>query len=246
MNDLFEGVTSWIAETYDGLCSEIGAGIQEKDASRVMVNALLVVGFTGGMSAVVVGVCALAAYFWEWLIIPAIIVAFVIHHVKKGKSIISNPDTEVEILTIDQDADEVHEDLTMCVCSALIDVSDNTPVRRPRDPQSIQTSRESQWRIEGGIAYHQFEVDTSNPLNAGVIAQFQEDLQKKVNRYAKAYPLLLRNGHAPFVYAVKNGGNYLLVEVVLQTERALPRIEQRRRELIKRRQRMADADDRDF
>ena len=58
MNDLFEGVTSWIAETYDGLCSEIGAGIQEKDASRVMVNALLVVGFTGGMSAVVVGVCA--------------------------------------------------------------------------------------------------------------------------------------------------------------------------------------------
>ena len=52
MNDLFEGVTSWIAETYDGLCSEIGAGIQEKDASRVMVNALLVVGFTGGMSAV--------------------------------------------------------------------------------------------------------------------------------------------------------------------------------------------------
>jgi hypothetical protein len=89
-------------------------------------------------------------------------------------------------------------------------------------------------------------VDTSNPLNAGVIAQFQEDLQKKVNRYAKAYPLLLRNGHAPFVYAVKNGGNYLLVEVVLQTERALPRIEQRRRELIKRRQRMADADDRDF
>ena len=78
MNDLFEGVTSWIAETYDGLCSEIGAGIQEKDASRVMVNALLVVGFTGGMSAVVVGVCALAAYFWEWLIIPAIIVAFVI------------------------------------------------------------------------------------------------------------------------------------------------------------------------
>ena len=68
MNDLFEGVTSWIAETYDGLCSEIGAGIQEKDASRVMVNALLVVGFTGGMSAVVVGVCALAAYFWEWLI----------------------------------------------------------------------------------------------------------------------------------------------------------------------------------
>ena len=242
MNDLFEGVTSWIAETYDGLCSEIGAGIQEKDASRVMVNALLVVGFTGGMSAVVVGVCALAAYFWEWLIIPAIIVAFVIHHVKKGKSIISNPDTEVEIATIDQ----VHEDLTMCVCSALIDVSDNTPVRRPRDPQSIQTSRESQWRIEGGIAYHQFEVDTSNPLNAGVIAQFQEDLQKKVNRYAKAYPLLLRNGHAPFVYAVKNGGNYLLVEVVLQTERALPRIEQRRRELIKRRQRMADADDRDF
>ena len=143
MNDLFEGVTSWIAETYDGLCSEIGAGIQEKDASRVMVNALLVVGFTGGMSAVVVGVCALAAYFWEWLIIPAIIVAFVIHHVKKGKSIISNPDTEVEIATIDQDADEVHEDLTMCVCSALIDVSDNTPVRRPRDPQSIQTSRES-------------------------------------------------------------------------------------------------------
>ena len=246
MNDLFEGVTSWIAETYDGLCSEIGAGIQEKDASRVMVNALLVVGFTGGMSAVVVGVCALAAYFWEWLIIPAIIVAFVIHHVKKGKSIISNPDTEVEIATIDQDADEVHEDLTMCVCSALIDVSDNTPVHRPRDPQSIQTSRESQWRIEGGIAYHQFEVDTSNPLNAGVIAQFQEDLQKKVNRYAKAYPLLLRNGHAPFVYAVKNGGNYLLVEVVLQTERALPRIEQRRRELIKRRQRMADADDRDF
>ena len=74
----------------------------------------------------------------------AIIVAFVIHHVKKGKSIISNPDTEVEIATIDQDADEVHEDLTMCVCSALIDVSDNTPVRRPRDPQSIQTSRESQ------------------------------------------------------------------------------------------------------
>lgn len=246
MNDLLEGMTSWIAETYDDLCSEIGAGIQEKDASRVMVNTLLVVGFTGGISAVVVGVCALAAYFWEWTLVLTIIVAFVIHHVKKGKSIISDPDTEVEIQEIDQEADEVHEDLTMCVCSALIDVSDNAPVRRPRDPHSIQTSRESQWRIEGGIAYHQFEVDTSNPLNAGVIAQFQEDLQKKVNRYAKAYPLLLRNGHAPFVYAVKNGGNYLLVEVVLQTEKALPKIEQRRRELIKRRQRMADADDRDF
>ena len=163
MNDLFEGVTSWIAETYDGLCSEIGAGIQEKDASRVMVNALLVVGFTGGMSAVVVGVCALAAYFWEWLIIPAIIVAFVIHHVKKGKSIISNPDTEVEIATIDQDADEVHEDLTMCVCSALIDVS---TIRLSAVPVTRSPSDEpgEPVRIEGGIAYHQFEVDTSNPL----------------------------------------------------------------------------------
>ena len=246
MSNLFKALTSWIAEVYDGLCSEIGTGIQEKDAARVVVNILLTVGFTGGMSAVVVGVCALAAYFWEWLIIPAIIVAFVIHHVKKADPIISDPYTEVEIQEIDQEADEVHEDLTMCVCSALIDVSDNAPVRRPRDPQSIQTSRESQWRIEGGIAYHQFEVDTSNPLNAGVIAQFQENLQKKVNRYAKAYVLLLRNGHAPFVYAVKNGGNYLLIEVVLQTDKALPKIEQRRRELIKRRQRMADADDRDF
>lgn len=74
-------------------------------------------------------------------------------------------DDPVEVEYAKQEAEELHDDLGELLFNAVVDTSENTPLKRPRDTASIETGREKPYTMEGMMAVHQYSVDTDTPLN---------------------------------------------------------------------------------
>ena len=72
------------------------------------------------------------------------------------------------------------------------------------------------------------------------------ELQRHINQRSKRHPLLLRDGHAPVVYDMKDNGPYVVFEVVLYSENYKGKIEARRKARIARQQKQGDINDQDF
>lgn len=155
-------------------------------------------------------------------------------------------DNSVEKEYAEQEAAELHEDLSELIYEAAVDASESTPLQRPRDAAGIETGREKPYRMDGVMAIHQFNVDTSGPLSMNERDIIIADLQRHINQRGKAYPQLCRNGYAPVVMGIKDNGNYVMLEVVLYSERHKDNIKARRKARIARQQKVADTHDKDF
>lgn len=155
-------------------------------------------------------------------------------------------DDPVEVEYAKQEAEEVHEDLAELIFAAVVDTSENTPLKRPRDVDGIETGREKPYYMEGMMAVHQFSVDVSAPLEKADKDLAIRELQRHINQRSKRHPLLLRDGHAPVVYDMKDNGPYVVFEVVLYSENYKGKIEARRKARIARQQKQGDINDQDF
>ena len=116
----------------------------------------------------------------------------------------------------------------------MAETADYTPLQRPRDVYTIETSREKQFRMDGAMAVHQFEADFSGTLDRSKLDSLFRDVQRRMSKHARRYPLLMRNGHPPVLYDVKDNGNFLVLEVVLYSEDYSGKIEARKRARIER------------
>lgn len=140
--------------------------------------------------------------------------------------------TTVELA--EQEAQEVHDELRMLVYNALAEAAEYTLLQRPRDIYAIETSREKPYRMDGVMAVHQFEADYSGTLDRSKLDSLSRDIQRRIDKHARCYPLLMRDGHSPVLYDVKDNGNFLVLEVVLYSEDYSGKIEARKRARIER------------
>lgn len=152
----------------------------------------------------------------------------------------------VEVEAAEAEADELHDDLGGLVYEAVVDASENIPLKRPRDPAGIETGRDIPYHMDGAMAIHQFNIDTSRPLSMSDREIIVDDLQRHINQRGSAYPQLCRDGYAPIIHNIKDNGNFILVEVVLYSERYKDKIRARRKARIAHKQKMADTNDKDF
>lgn len=145
-----------------------------------------------------------------------------------------------------QEAGELHEDLGELIFNAVLDTSENVPFKQPRDAASIETGRETPYSVDGIMAVHQYIVDIDKSLNRSSEDFAVRQLQRHVNQRGKRYPQLCRDGLAPVIYDIKNHGDYVLVEVVLYSEKYKKKIEARRKARIARQKMMGDSYDQDY
>ena len=148
----------------------------------------------------------------------------------------------VEVEYAEQEAAELHDDLGELLYNAVVDTSENTPITRPRDAASIETGKEKPYRSDGIMMIHQFSIDTETPLDRAGEDLALRELQRHTNQRAKRYPQLCRDGLPPVIYDIKNNGNFIILEVVLYSEKYKSKIEARRKARIARQQRQDEGD----
>lgn len=153
--------------------------------------------------------------------------------------------TPVDIAMAKEDAEIDHDDLRNLVFNAIVDTSESTSLKRPSDEYRIETSRDKPYHLEDALAIHQFEVDVDAPVDRIERDKIWGCIQTHINRRARRYSNLVKDGHVPVVYDVKNGGGFLIVEVVLYSEKYKDKIERRRKARFTRQQRAVDTYDPD-
>ena len=171
----------------------------------------------------------IAAYWWKK---------------KHSKPIITDGEKEnpVEVEYAEQEAAELHDDLSELIFNAVVDTSENSPLIRPRDSASIETGRDKPYSMDGIMAVHQYSVDIDTPLDKASGDLIMRELQRHTNQRGKRYPQLCRDGLPPIIYDVKNNGNFIIVEVVMYSEKYKGKIEARRKARIARQQRQDEGD----
>lgn len=94
MKNLFSAIIELIAGVLENLLFEVGEGVRNRDVVRILSNALLLIAaFVFGTILFLI-VLGLVWKFWEWLIIPAILVAALVHYLKKDEEIAPPPQTK--------------------------------------------------------------------------------------------------------------------------------------------------------
>ena len=155
-------------------------------------------------------------------------------------------DDPVDVEYAEQEAAELHEEVCELTYEATVDTSENTPLKRSQGSAGIETGREKPYTMDGTMAIHQFSVDTDTPLDKAGEALVLRELQRHMNQRGKRYPHLCREGRAPIIFDLKNNGNFVIIEVVLYSEKYKGKIEARRKARIARQQQTGDTYDRDF
>lgn len=156
---------------------------------------------------------------------------------KFPKSFTDNKEVDpVEVGYAEQEAEELHDDLRELIFNAVLDAAESTPFHSPRDAAGIEIGREKPYRMDGTMAIHQFCIDIDGKYSAVQEGEILTSLQRHINQRAKSYPQLCRGGYAPFIYAFKNNGNFVIIEIVLFSDNYKEKIKNRRYAHIARRQ----------
>lgn len=245
MLKLLSVILSVIVGAFNTCGENIAMGIEDRNGKQIAAYcgllALLVVACVAGT----LGLLYLAYCFW-WVILAVYIAGAGLYALLHPAESAQEDINEVDLIMAEEDAKEVHPELRSLAYHATIDTSNNTPIIYPRDEFGIESSREKPFYLDGSITVHQFELDYNGTIEPGQLDNIIRDLQRQFNKYAPRYPLLIRDGHPPVVYDLKNTGNFLILEVILYSESAKDKIEARRRARINRQLKMGEIYDRDF
>ena len=216
---------------------KITTGLGEENVPQVLLNVIaLVLPFGIGLFAGIVLVRFVIDHL-QLFILGAFVAAAIYSAILKflGVDIDDGSGTDSTAVELaEQEAQEVHDDLSVLVYNAVSEAAEYTPLQRPRDVYSIETSRDKPYRMDGTMAVHQFEADFSGTLDRSKLDSLFKDVQRRLNKHARRYPLLIRNGHPPVLFDIKDNGSFLLLEIVLYSENYSGKIEARRRARIER------------
>lgn len=152
----------------------------------------------------------------------------------------------VDEVIAEEDAEDDHEQLRPCVFNAIVGASENTPFHRPRDEYTIETGRDTHFSMDGLDAVHEFEIDYDGTLDSSMIDYAIREIQRGLNKHAPRWPLIIREGHPPLVYDLKDTGNFLILEVILYSSTAEEKVKARRKARIARQQRQETIIDSDY
>lgn len=216
---------------------EISTGLEEENVPQVIINSIvLILAFGIGLFASIFLVRFIITHL-HLFIIGAFLASALYSVSCKFLGIDVDDGSGIDSSTIElaeQEAQEVHEELRELVYNAVAEAAEYTPLQRPRDVYSIETSREKPYRMDGAMAVHQFEADFSGTLDRSKLDSLFRDVQRRINKHARRYPGLVRDGHPPILYDIKDNGSFLLLEVVLYAKDHSGKIEARKRARIER------------
>lgn len=243
---LFHSALKFVKSKTCEKIDEISNGLDEKDALRVVLNVgrlVLPYGITLLTGIALFKLIAkkihvlLSGIFLATALYSAVL-KFLGVEIDDGSS-----EDSVSITLAEQEAEEVHEDLLILAYNAVAETSEYMPIRRPRDMYGIETSREKPYRMEGVMAVHQFEIDCDHEIDRETRDKLIRELQRHTNQQSRRYPSLIREGYPPIVYDVKRNGNFLLLEMVLYSQRYSEKIEARKRARVENAHRQERIDD---
>ena len=225
---------------------EISTGLEEENGLRAALNSgILILQFGIGLFVSIV-LLRFVIHHFHLFIIGAFVAAALYSAVLKFLGVDIDDGSGMDSTAVElaeQEAQEVHEELRDLVYNALAEAADYTPLQRPRDIYSIETSREKPYRMDGVMAVHQFEADFSGTIDHPKLDSLFRDVQRRINKHARRYPLLMRNGHPPALLDIKDNGSFILLEVVLFSEDSKGKIEARKRARIERQHSQERVDD---
>lgn len=234
---LFHSTLEFVKSKTCEKIDEIATGLDKKDGLRVVLNAGMLVLSYGITLLTGIALFKLIAKKIHVLLSGIFLAMALYSAVLKflGVDIDNgNGEDSVSITLAEQEAEEVHEDLLILAYNAVAETSEHMPIHRPRDMYGIETSREKPYRMEGTMAVHQFEIDCNHEIDRETRDKLIRELQRHINKHARRYPGLVRDGHPPILYDIKDNGNFLLVEIVLYSEKHSGKIEARKRVRIER------------
>ena len=161
---------------------------------------------------------------------------------ENGKDDVKELD-EIEVEENRQTAEEDDEDMTELMFDVACEVSENTPVIRPRDLYSIQTSTDGHIYMDGALPVHRFELRCDREIDRAILEAVTNELQACMNRKGKRSRLTKLDGHAPVIYDIRSNGTFFSVEVVRYLKKYEDQIKLRQRARIARKLKEADAYD---
>lgn len=233
---------SKICARFDEIC----AGLEEQNGIRVLINVVILV--------LTVGLCLCAGIIFIRFVIQNlhifIIAAFL--SVALYSAVLKflgvdigdgSGEDSASIMLAEQEAEEIHEDLLLLVYNAVAETSERMPIQRPRDAYSIETSREKPYRMDGSLAIHQFEVDCTREIDRETRNNLIRELQRHIIQQSRRFQQLVREGRPPVMYSIKGNGNFLLLEIVLYSQKHAEKIEASKRARIEHQNRQERIDD---
>ncbi len=237
LRKLFRSALNFVKSKIGERMDAINIGLEDENVPQVLLN--------GGTLVLTFGIVLFAGIFLvrffithlHLFIIGTFLAAALYSAILKFLGVDIDDRSGADSTTVElaeQEAQEVHEELRELVYNALAEAADYTPLQRPRDIYSIETSREKQHRMDGIMPIHQFEADFSGTLDRSKLDSLFRDVQRRMSKHARRYPGLVRDGHPPILYDIKDNGSFLLLEFVLYSENYSGKIEARKRARIER------------
>lgn len=237
MRKLFRSALNFFRSKISTRCDEIREGLEEENIPQVLINATtLALPIGVGLFAGILLVRFVITHA-HLFVIGGFLAAALYSAVSKFLGVDVDDGSGADSTTAElaeQEAEEVHEDLQELTYNVLSEAAEYTALQRPRDVYSVGTSREKQYRMDGVMAVHQFEADYSGTLDRTKLDSLFRDVQRRMSKHARRYPGLVRDGHPPVLYDIKDNGGFLLLEIVLYSENYSEKIEARKRARIER------------
>lgn len=244
MFDLISAIASRLWSAFNRALRDAATGIRTRDTGKIFFSlcraVLLVILCVGG----VIGFTALLMHYTDIAIVISLIIWGVYELANQKPSQTPSPTSPEPLVAAE--AEEVHEPLRGLVYTAAVEAAENTPLHRPLEEYSIESSRSKGFRLEDSNAIHHFELDVNTPVDRLTIDRIIDELQRQINKHATRFPLVVHDGHAPFVYDIKDNGNFLVVEVVLYSNGIKDKVNAKKLARANRRQKVADIHDCDF
>lgn len=137
MKNFCTAIVELVGDMYDGLFYEVGEGINEKDPVRILVNGLLVLLLTVGLTLAALLLLGLAARFWPLLIVPGIGIAVKVHYSKKDAEVKREP--EPSISDLERSAKLTRRPLRLCMYTFVNELCKCFPgLIPPFSPESLE------------------------------------------------------------------------------------------------------------
>ena len=157
MKNFCVAVVMLVSGMFDSLFYEVGEGINKRDPVRILVNGLLVLLLTVGLTLAALLLLGLAARFWPLLIVPGIGIAVKVHYSKKDVEVKRGP--EPGISDLERSAKLTRRPLRLCMYTFVNELCKCFPgLIPPFSPESLEYKAMPYSIVNNCIIKHHFLV----------------------------------------------------------------------------------------